>query len=565
MSIDDISDDGTTGRSLRVFNGVACQCASINGQMCSGHGTCMDPSMPEGHCASEITIPCTNDWQCETFNMGKCVYDKNKTGTSWRNGDGTTNPEIERNLGDEGGCDCYKNETDGYWDSSLFCEDCEYGYGPRKATTGDDFEASACDLSLTNPPLTSITHCTAPYGLDPILATNENAYKLCAGHGNYTGTNCTCFDNNLQGHWKLDVEDGAADEVETCRACSRPAYGPKPKNVADVESRLINLDDNFNASESCADKEIQACNMIGNVNPNKAVFEGDNSWYKCSDHGSWNKTSYECECDPAWYLSVNTGAFETDHLQSCNMCNDHFGPPVNDSAPPLPAYCFTDDEAFVPTSEQNDICRGFCAGPWTLDPVTDEYGLCSLHGNVNPEDVSECRCYKSNEQGFWKTIQLGNVHTCNVCDDYWGPSPAEGCNVPYGTDPQNETAFKECAGHGSWNGNECECDEGWALSNNNVCEMCNLDFGYGPEANCTIVGLYGFDPQNETKIYPDGWHECHGHGNIIRDESDKDICECNNSNQTGWFNPLTACAECAIDVDFPLHNFTNSTIACTPK
>ena len=59
--------------------------------------------------------------------------------------------------------------------------------------------------------------CAAPYGLDPVLAVVGDAYRVCAGHGTYdTHTQtCTCFDNAVQGHWALDVEDGAT--TPTCR------------------------------------------------------------------------------------------------------------------------------------------------------------------------------------------------------------------------------------------------------------------------------------------------------------------------------------------------------------
>ena len=96
-----------------------------------------------------------------------------------------------------------------------------------------------------------------------------------------------------------------------------------------------------------------------------------------------------------------------------------------------------------------------------------------------------------------------------------------------------------------------------------MCEQCDVKFGYGPDKKCTSL-LYGFDPQEVTRVYPDGWKPCHGHGNITTDESEMEICVCNNSNETGYFNSLSACAQCAIDVVFPLHDVTKTTVACTP-
>ena len=506
----------------------------------------MSPTLAPSLSPTFDSIPCASEWQCQTFGLGRCVYDY-PVHTKWRNA-GIGADVLEKTFGDEGGCACYQNSTIGYWELTLFCEDCVYGYGPRKATIGLEFEPSSCDLSLTNPPLESITHCTAPYGLDPILATTENAYKLCAGHGNYTGTQCICFDNNDQGHWTLDVEDGAGmtpnvPPSNTCRACKAAAYGPKPKNVADVRSREINNNAAFDKNETCANKPIQACNTLGNYDANDYVFEDDKKWVVCSGHGNWDENLYECQCHTGWNLAGNSAIpYGPSSFKSCNLCSPDFGPLVDFEAT-QPDFCYTDDESFVPTKEQSQQCAGFCIGPFLPDPNVPDSDplLCSGHGFVN--ETLGCDCDESQEKGYWKAVEGEDVASCTQCKEGWGPlaGVSNACFKQYGLNPLNTSSYEECAGHGVYENGECTCEEGWKVNpETGVCEWCDDEKHYGPDKVCNET-LYDYDPWIVNPIYPDNYHLCSNHSIGLTSERE---CICEN-----WFKDDTLCHTC--DFSYP--------------
>jgi hypothetical protein len=76
-AFDDIHADGSSGRLAIRFTGDACQCAEIRDrnetfQMCGGHGTCIEPSMPNGQCSSylPIVLPTNQlEWTADDYNI----------------------------------------------------------------------------------------------------------------------------------------------------------------------------------------------------------------------------------------------------------------------------------------------------------------------------------------------------------------------------------------------------------------------------------------------------------------------------------------------------------------
>jgi hypothetical protein len=430
---------------------------------------------------------CTDGWQCDTFGHGACEYpvwlaDRH---VPWLNGGATAakTPGI-RKLGYEGGCECASDR----WDHVLFCSDCTYGYGPRRTT---DFEGDVCSNSLAAQWL-PLAACAAPYGLDPVLASLTDAYKLCAGHGTWggAGTQCACFRDDDRGYWALAEEDGAA--THTCRACLSPALGPKPATVADLASRqigrdqdmlLYGIDNKERQDASCLLKPAQACARVGQFDPDLAfvedVDERDAHWVQCAGHGAWNGTA--CACARGWALRANDDLFGGDAYRSCWACHPLFGPAV--PALGLVAWGAADDPPVGP----------FCVAPTAPDPMTGIPAACAGHGIVVPrrspiEDYQKpCRCFGGLDTGYWAVSpprfapgdNTTSVQVCDRCRAGWGPAPgiagaaARTCRERVGVDPETGAAGAVCAGHGTWDGEACGCEAGWAMApGSKVCGVC---------------------------------------------------------------------------------------------
>jgi hypothetical protein len=347
----------------------------------------------------------------------------------WLNGGatGAATPGVTK-LGHEGGCAC---DSD-HWDAVLFCSDCAYGYGPRGTT---DFAADVCSASLADGGGggARAVNCSAPYGLDPVLASPTDAYKLCAGHGTWSGGDgtdapCACFRDDARGHWALAKEDGAA--THTCRVCASPARGPKPGTVADEASRLLGM--GVDAADAyggtCRDKPQQACARVGQYDPDLAFTaeeeDAEATWKQCAGHGAWNGTG--CACATGWRLAPNDPLFGGAAYDSCNRCAVGFGPAVPDVS--LVEW----DAAVRACAEDGATDCGtappFCVGPWAPDPLNRTLvGLCALHGDVVPrasvlEDYGKpCRCWAGPATGYWNK-SAGSL-VCDVCRDGWGPAP----------------------------------------------------------------------------------------------------------------------------------------------
>lgn len=70
---------------------------------------------------------CTERTQCQTFDLGDCVYTENPVQIRWRSADTDASYEF---IGDEGGCECLNTGSGGFYRSQLFCNLCVEGIGP---------------------------------------------------------------------------------------------------------------------------------------------------------------------------------------------------------------------------------------------------------------------------------------------------------------------------------------------------------------------------------------------------------------------------------------------------
>ena len=235
-------------------------------------------------------------------------------------------------------------------------------------------------------------NCEAPFGLDPILATATDAYKLCAGHGKYNieTKQCDCFNNNEDGHWDLNTEDGSS--TQTCRICIEPGWGPLPNTIGDSLAWCINrkTQESPFALVDCDDytNHIIACNVVGQFNPNRAFVENpdtaDLTWVPCAGHGTWKID--KCICHDRWAEGKNDKLNEiSEDYKSCNECAPGYGP-----TPPN-----TKDYKQWRARGSRLVSSGpFCVGPVAKDPECNdddcELLLCAGHGYVETEGTCSC-------------------------------------------------------------------------------------------------------------------------------------------------------------------------------
>ena len=473
-------------------------------------------------------VRCAANWQCATYLMGsRCLYPPVSTPPHkpWRNAvvnslvDASSATEDDaRRVGDEGGCQC--NHTG--WAAELFCEDCNYGSGPR---SHEDFKLTECDRSLLKNASIAVGPCTAPYALDPVLSSPATGYKLCAGHGIYDGEACTCFDdyeNGTLGHWTLAVPDGSVRGWPACVACGGGGvWGPKPYTTASAETREAWNDEEYRYNGTCALDYVQACNVLGQFDPVVAYNRTlrDVTWRACAGHGTWDATARACKCHHGWALGPIDPLYDTMGLglKTCNMCEAGFGPPV----PTQPLMTWWEEhegwsmQADTGDDDDDDIDEDhvFCAGPWARDPMapnTSKPLLCAGHGEVVVEALEAgvgadaimslaaaeaagnktCMCDASGgAKGYWTGF------ACEECAAGWDDNHTIGCRRPVGPDPVLGAAGGDvlpCSGHGTARevvtGGEYECD-------------C---YGSGDKGYWTGVACGQCISSVEEALYPDG-------------------------------------------------------------
>lgn len=139
--------------------------------------------------------------QCQTFNLGNCIYPDESFNRPWQQGD-LTRTDV---IGDEGGCVCHNQFERGFYNSALACKTCKNGYGPNTLNEWSDILQYNSLVANLIPDTLPDTHpynnktinykafkeqiaCRLPFGKDPTPASFIDK-NICAGHGNIKITN----------------------------------------------------------------------------------------------------------------------------------------------------------------------------------------------------------------------------------------------------------------------------------------------------------------------------------------------------------------------------------------
>ncbi len=135
----------------------------------------------------------SEDVQCETFGLGRAVFDTNGPKQFWLNGE--TPPGYDIPAGStEGGCNCGNTFNRGFYDFSLMCQQCLIGYGPLSLDNWADIRQYAQLIQQTYPneyPFVSTytaaefeqnLACRFPIGVDPVVSSLVE-FNFCDGHG----------------------------------------------------------------------------------------------------------------------------------------------------------------------------------------------------------------------------------------------------------------------------------------------------------------------------------------------------------------------------------------------
>lgn len=144
-------------------------------------------SLSRRYCGADET-------QCQTFNLGACILQPNKT-QRWYNGDRGADYTV---YGSEGGCNCFSSFERGYFLYQQFCKVCESGYGPNTLSDLADliqysslvsplyynhtgyFPISTSGISIST--FRQKYQCRFPYGIDPVTSSLVSD-NMCAAHG----------------------------------------------------------------------------------------------------------------------------------------------------------------------------------------------------------------------------------------------------------------------------------------------------------------------------------------------------------------------------------------------
>lgn len=138
---------------------------------------------------------CSESGQCETSDVGECVFPSTGPRTYWWNG----NPEPDYTIpgfSSEGGCRCYNSFENGFYDLQLFCSSCKSGYGPNTldewgrmqqynilyAPTYDEAISPFNNANPTAEEFETSFACRFPVSKDPIPASLID-FNFCSGHG----------------------------------------------------------------------------------------------------------------------------------------------------------------------------------------------------------------------------------------------------------------------------------------------------------------------------------------------------------------------------------------------
>lgn len=136
---------------------------------------------------------CSEDTECRTFDLGRCIFPSAGPKQYWYNGDPFPDYTIPGGV-QEGGCRVWDSWEKGYYSSAFFGGKCKEGYGPGSLdqwlkilqynTTISQVVPPGYpfDLSVTPAQFESQLACKFPVGKDPLTSPFVDL-NMCGGHG----------------------------------------------------------------------------------------------------------------------------------------------------------------------------------------------------------------------------------------------------------------------------------------------------------------------------------------------------------------------------------------------
>ena len=478
------------------------------------------------HCAAQCGLTPGCRFFSYTNATGICAWKQTESGDCPEGFDAPADVSfyepipVTRPCNDNGectsiGCLCYASSLTGYW-AGEYCDTCAPGYatqdcsvacsGGACAVCGDRGwckEGTAGDGSCT---------CGQGWALPSCTECEKNRFGLdCRGECPADQINVVCSNHGV-------CSDGRTGNG-SC-VCSSGWAEP-----------LCDTCDKFHWGGDCS-----------------GMCPGNGT---CSDHGSCNKSTGVCTCDPGWggsecelvcLCNGNGVCVASDPpcqcnvgyaLPNCKNCEDGYaglncavlcpGAPDNPcgghgTCDPIRAVCdcpgWYDSPTGTPCSETCPL------GPGAL--------VCSGHGRCDgPVNNFTCSC-DANWDG----------DDCNSCDEYHsGSDCSKPCPAVFDTVSNSSLV---CSGHGECFDGECYCTTdrcGPACEDSTNCQSLCTQGKYGE--NCT--GLCPGYSQGQI---------CHGHGGCSNSRSGTGECVC--QARGAWVGP-----ECNLRCP------TNNTLPCT--
>jgi len=548
---------GTCEYECPAHNGVPCTSAGTPCIVDGGAGAaciCNDgvgywtPSCSD--CASNYYGPkcdeacdCSGHGQCKsgTASTGGCLCDDGYTGlrchlacpgtTSACSGHGTCSTDSADGTAV---CQCSSSPTEGYW-AGTACDVChdDYRGSPHCNVSCPKHSGSIC--SSNGECWNGGCRCTATGICGPFCNLTDCAQYTCSGsnEGRWgTGCSQTCpgyiaasSNTPVQvcgGSTRSTGCDNTQTGSGTCFCMLSPKLVPMYLGTTcELQCPVFNGEPCGGALRgTCTDSLTTSCSTgtcatctckTGYFGPACEQTCPGGAKTPCSNNGTCTAAGL-CECNApymgldcslrcpggaaasggTWQVCYGNGQCVTDKLTAvCTCASANFDPtygcqPSKCVFPYLGVHC-----------NETCIVSATCGG----------HGAC-----YKPDDQSPPRC---NCGGNWNSSTA-----CTTCNHgFWGPSctaecPGGSCYVCHGHG-QCDGVTGVCACTGKYHGSDCSvCLPGWGGDN------CNLP--------C---------PESSGKI-------CGGHGTCLTSMSTTPVCECHNSQPTGYWGG-TDCSVCS--------------------
>ena len=490
--------------------GCRIECAGGAGIPCQGRGTCDEGPTGNGTCSCTLGYAGT---QCEIPCDG-----------------GPTNPCSFHGecISLTGKCDCYRSESQGFWDDAQ-CSTCQYGYSSPTATTPGCI--TPCPRNETGAVCSDIGSCVLGVCLCPEFHLNE---KVCGTSCNITGRGCdiyACPDGYYGPSCGQQCPGFATDQVGTVTVCNTHGACSDGKQG----NGLCNCDSGYGSVDciECPGGATSPCTGRGTCSAADGLctcysgYAGSDcsiackggALTPCNNHGTCNSGSTgdgSCTCD---YGYLGQGCESECPGSASTPCNGHGNCTAS-------GVCVCEDSLELGhwTGTSCDRCLPDWFGTNCLKtcPKSPNGKNCSDHGTC-PTEVEFCNCDASPEAGYWE----GTV--CDTCQSgYWG----SGCQ---GVCPGG--ACNPCSGHGS-------CSEGVMGYGWCNCTSNNTD-GWWSKTDCSDCkeGWYG---GSCTKECPGGWIEpCSGNGVCNAGQFGSGSCACYSDPNNGGVWSGVLCDNCA--------------------